>query len=57
MRFADQPDDPPLAGTAGRRATVLAVLGDPAALSHRAVAVVGGRNASANGQTWQTLFP
>jgi DNA processing protein len=44
------PDYPPLLAQAEDAPVVLAVLGDVAALSRRAVAVVGSRNASANGQ-------
>jgi DNA processing protein len=48
--FAGQPDYPPLLALLDDAPPVLAVLGDPALLSDRAVALVGGRNASANGQ-------
>jgi DNA processing protein len=48
--FADQPDYPPLLAMLDDAPPVIAVLGDPASLSQRAVALVGGRNASANGQ-------
>jgi DNA processing protein len=48
--FADQPDYPPLLAMLDDAPPVIAVLGDPASLSLRAVALVGGRNASANGQ-------
>ncbi len=48
--FAAQPDYPPLLALLDDAPAVLAVLGDPALLSARAVALVGGRNASANGQ-------
>ncbi len=41
---------PPLLGLLDDAPPVLAVLGDPALLLERAVALVGGRNASANGQ-------
>ena len=44
------PDYPPLLALLDGAPPVLSVLGDPAALSARAVAVVGARNASANGQ-------
>jgi DNA processing protein len=50
MIFADQPDYPPLLAMLDDAPPVIAVLGDPAFLSLRAVALVGGRNASANGQ-------
>ena len=50
MIFADQPDYPPLLALLDDAPPVIAVLGDPASLSQRAVALVGGRNASANGQ-------
>jgi DNA processing protein len=48
--FAAEPDYPPLLALLDDAPAVLAVLGDPALLSARAVALVGGRNASANGQ-------
>jgi DNA processing protein len=48
--FAAQPDYPPLLALLDDAPAVLAVLGDPTLLSARAVALVGGRNASANGQ-------
>jgi DNA processing protein len=50
MIFADQPDYPPLLAMLDDAPPVIAVLGDPASLSQRTVALVGGRNASANGQ-------
>jgi DNA processing protein len=50
MVFAGEPDYPPLLALLEDAPSTLAVLGDPALLSQRAVAVVGGRNASANGQ-------
>ncbi|HUZ62774.1 MAG TPA: DNA-processing protein DprA, partial [Acetobacteraceae bacterium] len=43
-------DYPPLLRLLDDAPPVLAVLGDPAVLSLRAVALVGGRNASANGR-------
>lgn len=48
--FVGQPDYPPLLALLDDTPPVLAVLGDPEALSEPAVALVGGRNASANGQ-------
>jgi DNA processing protein len=48
--FAGQPDYPPLLALLDDAPAVLAVLGDVALLSANAVAMVGGRNASANGQ-------
>jgi len=48
--FAGQPDYPPLLALLDDAPAVLSVLGDPALLSANAVALVGGRNASANGQ-------
>ncbi|HUB12286.1 MAG TPA: DNA-processing protein DprA [Acetobacteraceae bacterium] len=45
-----QPDYPPLLAMLDDAPPVIAVQGDSALLSARAVAVVGGRNASANGQ-------
>ena len=50
LLFAGQPDYPPLLALLDDAPAVLAVLGDPRLLSARAVALVGGRNASANGQ-------
>ncbi|MGH7066334.1 MAG: DNA-processing protein DprA, partial [Acetobacteraceae bacterium] len=44
------PDYPPLLALLADAPPTLGVLGDPAVLSQRAVAIVGGRNASANGQ-------
>jgi DNA processing protein len=46
----DQPDYPPLLAMLDDAPPVIAVQGDPAVLSAAAVAMVGGRNASANGQ-------
>jgi DNA processing protein len=46
----DAPDYPPFLALLDDPPPVLAVLGDPAILSARAIAIVGGRNASANGQ-------
>lgn len=46
----DGPDYPPLLALLEDAPPILAVLGDPAALSVPAVAFVGARNASANGQ-------
>ena len=48
--FAGEPDYPPLLALLDDAPAVLAVLGDPALLAARSVALVGGRNASANGQ-------
>jgi len=48
--FAGDPDYPPLLALADPPPPALAVLGDPAALAGRAVALVGARNASLNGQ-------
>jgi len=48
--FAGQPDYPPLLALLDDAPAVLSVLGDPALLSANAIALVGGRNASANGQ-------
>ncbi len=45
-----QPEYPPLLALLDDAPPVLAMLGDPAALSVSGVALVGGRNASANGQ-------
>ncbi len=49
MLFLDGPDYPPLLARTEDAPPVLAVLGDPGVLSARAIAVVGARNASANG--------
>ncbi len=46
----DQPDYPPLLGLMEDAPPVLTVRGDPEVLAKRAVALVGARNASANGQ-------
>lgn len=46
----DGPDYPPLLALLDDAPPVLALLGDPAALLPPAIAFVGGRNASANGQ-------
>lgn len=48
--FLTDPDYPPLLAMLDDAPPCLIVLGDVAALSARAVAAVGGRNASANGQ-------
>lgn len=48
--FLGQPDYPPLLTLLADAPPALAVLGDVSALCQRAVALVGGRNASANGQ-------
>lgn len=48
--FVDAPDYPPLLALLDDAPPVLALLGQIAALQPRAVALVGGRNASANGQ-------
>lgn len=45
-----QPDYPELLALLEDAPPLLSILGDPAALDARAVALVGGRNASANGQ-------
>ena len=50
LLFLDQPGYPPLLALLDDAPPALAVLGRPEALSARAVAVVGSRNASANGQ-------
>jgi DNA processing protein len=50
MIFAGEPDYPPLLALLDDAPAAIAVLGDPALPVARAVAVVGGRNASANGQ-------
>jgi len=48
--FLDGPDYPPLLALLDAAPPVLSVLGDVGALNTRAVALVGARNASANGQ-------
>ena len=48
--FLDDPEYPPLLAQLDSAPPVLSVLGDPAHLVPRAIAVVGARNASANGQ-------
>jgi DNA processing protein len=50
MIFAGDSAYPPLLALLEDAPAVIAVLGDPRLLTHRAVALVGGRNASANGQ-------
>ncbi|MBV9736475.1 MAG: DNA-protecting protein DprA [Acidisphaera sp.] len=50
MLFLDTPDYPPLLALLEDAPPVLAMLGRIETLAGRAVAVVGGRNASANGQ-------
>ncbi len=50
VMFVGQPDYPPLLALLDDAPPVIMVLGDPTVLSERAVALVGGRNASANGQ-------
>ena len=48
--FLGVPPYPPLLAAADGAPAVLAVLGDPAILSRRTIAIVGSRNASANGR-------
>lgn len=48
--FADQPDYPPFLALLPAPPSAIAVMGDPAALAARSVAVVGARNASLNGR-------
>ncbi|MGE0222644.1 MAG: DNA-processing protein DprA [Acetobacteraceae bacterium] len=50
LLFHGDPDYPPLLGMLDDAPAFMVVLGDPGLLSARAVAEVGGRNASANGQ-------
>jgi DNA processing protein len=50
MVFIGDTDYPPLLSLLDDAPPAIAVLGDPAILSELAVAIVGGRNASANGQ-------
>src|SRR6185437_3157498 len=50
MLVLDQPDYPPLLALIEDAPPVMALLGNVDALSMRAVAIVGGRNASANGK-------
>ncbi len=56
MLFLDAPGYPPLLATLEDAPAVIAVLGNPEALSARSVAIVGGRNASANGQRLAELL-
>ena len=50
LMVLDDPDYPPLLAMLDDPPPVIAIQGDSAVLSARAVAMVGGRNASANGQ-------
>jgi DNA processing protein len=50
LLFFGTPDYPPLLATIADPPPVLAVLGDPALTRSRSVAIVGSRNASANGR-------
>jgi DNA processing protein len=50
LLFVDEPPYPPLLGLLHDAPPVIAVLGDPLHLAGSAVAVVGSRNASANGR-------
>jgi DNA processing protein len=50
MIFLGDPDYPPLLALLPDAPPILSVLGDPSALRRRAIALVGARNASANGQ-------
>jgi DNA processing protein len=50
MLFVDQPGYPPLLALLEDAPPALSVHGDPTILDRRAVAIVGGRNSSANGQ-------
>ncbi len=50
LLFAGEPDYPPLLALRDDAPAAIAVMGDAALLAERAVALVGGRNASANGQ-------
>ena len=50
LLFVDEPGYPPLLARLDDAPAALAVLGDPVPLSGRAVAIVGSRNASLNGQ-------
>ena len=56
LLFVDQPDYPALLGLLEDAPPVLFAQGDPAALSLPAVALVGSRNASANGQRMAELL-
>src|SRR5208337_3022815 len=49
LLFLDQPDYPPLLALLDDAPPMIAVLGDTGLLAKRAVALVGGRNASVNG--------
>ena len=50
LLFVDTPEYPPFLGFTADPPPVLAALGDPRCLALRPVAIVGSRNASANGQ-------
>ena len=54
--FVDDPDYPPLLAQLDAPPPLLAVLGDVSCLSAEAVALVGARNASANGQRMAELL-
>ncbi len=56
LLFVDRPDYPPCLALLDDAPPVLAVLGQVAALRGRAVALVGSRNASANGQRLAELL-
>ncbi len=56
MLFLGEVDYPMLLEAVEDAPPVIAVLGDPAAIGARAVAVVGARNASANGQRFAELL-
>ena len=56
LLFLDDPEYPPLLAALETSPAVLSMLGNPEILSARAVAIVGARNASANGQRMAELL-
>jgi DNA processing protein len=56
MLFLDDPDYPPLLAQLDTGPPVISVLGDPACFQVRAVALVGARNASANGRRFAEIL-
>ncbi|MBN9511668.1 MAG: DNA-processing protein DprA, partial [Alphaproteobacteria bacterium] len=56
LLFVNEPGYPPLLGLLEDAPPVIAVLGDPEALAAPAVALVGSRNASANGRRFAEVL-
>ena len=56
LLFLDDPDYPPLLAQLETGPPVISVLGDPSCFQARAVALVGARNASANGRRMAELL-